>query len=283
MRVALRKHDRVAGDELHRRLAADLDVALALGDQVEDDDALGAGLEQRRRGVGARRLVAPRRGEPRLDEDRADQAHDAQRFATAHPSAASRLSMCNVDRRRVLDRARHRRAAIALLDQRAQRSAGTPCAAIRTCSCTSLRSRAASACRRHSVMPSRPRVSERLLARTSSAGELDAARRGAHRDARRRARCKAGAEQPARRHPVAAAAQLAGHVGRDFAAVGVTGDDRVLPRQRAVAGASSCRPMSGRRRSTISTRSMASATYCADMLISPRSSGAIVGASGPCA
>ena len=59
---------------------AHLDVALAFGDEVEDHDALGARLEQRRRGVGARRLVAPGRGEARLDEDGADEANDAQGF-----------------------------------------------------------------------------------------------------------------------------------------------------------------------------------------------------------
>ena len=58
---------------------------------------------------------------------------------------------------------------------------------------------------------------------------------------------------------------------------------RVLPSHRAVAGASSCRPMSGRLRNTVSTRSMASATYCADMMLSLGSCAAIVGASGPCA
>ena len=63
MGVALREEDRVAGDQAHRRLVADLDEALALGDQVEDHDALGAGLEERRGRVGARRLVAPGRGE----------------------------------------------------------------------------------------------------------------------------------------------------------------------------------------------------------------------------
>ncbi len=53
MRVALRKDDRVAGHQVHRRLVAHLDVALTFGDQMEDHDALGAGLEERRRGVGA--------------------------------------------------------------------------------------------------------------------------------------------------------------------------------------------------------------------------------------
>jgi hypothetical protein len=38
---------------MHRRLVADLDAALALGDQVKDYDALGAWLEQRRCGVRA--------------------------------------------------------------------------------------------------------------------------------------------------------------------------------------------------------------------------------------
>ena len=53
MRVALREHDGVAGDQVHRRLAVDLDVALAFGDQMEDHDALGARLQQRRGRVGA--------------------------------------------------------------------------------------------------------------------------------------------------------------------------------------------------------------------------------------
>jgi len=52
VRVALRKDDHVPGDEMHRRLAVHLDVALAFGDEMEDHDLLGTGLEQRRRGVG---------------------------------------------------------------------------------------------------------------------------------------------------------------------------------------------------------------------------------------
>ena len=57
MRVPLRKHDGVTGGEMHRWLAAaHLDVALAFGDEVEDDDALGARLEERRRGVRAGEL-----------------------------------------------------------------------------------------------------------------------------------------------------------------------------------------------------------------------------------
>ena len=56
-------------------------------------------------------------------------------------------------------------------------------------------------------------------------GELDAGRSGAHRNPRRGAGRQAGAQQPARGHLVAGAAQLAGHIGRDFDAVIVTGDD----------------------------------------------------------
>ena len=53
MRITLRKDDHIAGDEAHRRLTAQLDETLAFGDQVEDHHPLGAGLEKRRRRVGA--------------------------------------------------------------------------------------------------------------------------------------------------------------------------------------------------------------------------------------
>jgi hypothetical protein len=81
MRVTLRKHDGVTGGEMHRRLAAaHLDVALAFGDEVKDDDTLGARLQEGRCGVRGGRVVAPRRRELRLDEDGADEAHHAQGF-----------------------------------------------------------------------------------------------------------------------------------------------------------------------------------------------------------
>ena len=53
MRITLRKDDHIAGDEAHRRLTAQLDEALAFGDQVEDHHTLGAGFQQRRRRVCA--------------------------------------------------------------------------------------------------------------------------------------------------------------------------------------------------------------------------------------
>jgi hypothetical protein len=80
MRIALRKDDGVARAQMHRLFAIELDVALAFGDQVEDDDALGAGLEHRRRRVRAGRLVTPWRREPGVDENGADHPDDAQRL-----------------------------------------------------------------------------------------------------------------------------------------------------------------------------------------------------------
>jgi hypothetical protein len=78
MGVALGKQHHVPGTQAHRRIIAEFDVALAFGDQVKDHHPFGIGLQERGGGVGARRLVAPGRGEPGVDEDRTDQADDAQ-------------------------------------------------------------------------------------------------------------------------------------------------------------------------------------------------------------
>ena len=78
MGVALGENHHVAGVEQQRRIIPQFDVALALGDQVKDHHPFGAGLQERRRRVCARRLIAPGRGEPGVDENRADQADDAQ-------------------------------------------------------------------------------------------------------------------------------------------------------------------------------------------------------------
>jgi hypothetical protein len=93
VRITTWKDQRIASHQAHRRAVTEFDEAVALGDQVEDHDALGPGLQDRRDRVGARRLVAPRRGEPRMNEDRADQAHDAQRLGQGvHQPAPT--SMC---------------------------------------------------------------------------------------------------------------------------------------------------------------------------------------------
>jgi hypothetical protein len=78
--MTLRKNDRVARNKPYGRLIANLDETLAFGDQMEDHDTLRAGFKERRSRVCARGLVAPRRRKPRIDEDRADQAHSTQCF-----------------------------------------------------------------------------------------------------------------------------------------------------------------------------------------------------------
>ncbi|MNY18154.1 hypothetical protein D3C86_1515150 [compost metagenome] len=78
MGIALWKDHHVARTQQQRRVIAQFDVALALGDQVKDHHPLRIGLQKRRRRIGAGRLVAPGRGEPGVDEDRANQVHDAQ-------------------------------------------------------------------------------------------------------------------------------------------------------------------------------------------------------------
>jgi hypothetical protein len=80
MRVALRKDHDVPGDQMHRRLTIQFDEAFAFGDQVKNHYTLCAGLEDRYQGIRAWRLIAPGGSEPGLDEDRTDQAHDAERL-----------------------------------------------------------------------------------------------------------------------------------------------------------------------------------------------------------
>ena len=78
MRVALRKDHDVPGYQMHRRLIIQFDEAFAFGNQVKNHDTLRTGLEDRHQRIRARRLIAPGGSEPGLDEDGADQAHDAQ-------------------------------------------------------------------------------------------------------------------------------------------------------------------------------------------------------------
>jgi len=97
VRIALREQHHVAGDEFQRRLTVDFDEAFAFGDQVEDHHAFCAGLQQRRCGACAGRLVAPGRGELALDENRADQVHYAQGFGKrVHAQPASMRSCSGV-------------------------------------------------------------------------------------------------------------------------------------------------------------------------------------------
>jgi hypothetical protein len=78
MGIALGEDHHVARTQQQRRVIAQFHVAFALGDQVKDHHPFRIGLQKRRGGVGAGRLVAPGRGEPGVDKDRADQVHDAQ-------------------------------------------------------------------------------------------------------------------------------------------------------------------------------------------------------------
>ena len=221
MGMALREDHDVARAQAQRRLVLHLDPALALGDEVEDDDALGARLEQRRRRVGRRRLIAPGRGEARLDEDRADQADDAQAFPRGRPcDSGADVFDLEVERERALHRTRHRRAAAAFVDQRAQSLATRHPAR-----------RSAPAAARPAALPRRARrrrrpcracraVSVRLRARTSRWVSAMPCSDCRHRDRRCRARRQAGAEEPSGRDQVAAAAELGRHVARDLGAVG---------------------------------------------------------------
>ncbi|MOA03374.1 hypothetical protein D3C78_1228770 [compost metagenome] len=78
MGVALGEDHHVARTQMQRRVIAQFNVALTFGYQVKDHYPFRIGLQKRRGGVGAGRLVAPGRGEPGVDKDRADQMHDAQ-------------------------------------------------------------------------------------------------------------------------------------------------------------------------------------------------------------
>jgi hypothetical protein len=69
MSITLRKDDGIACNQAYRRLITKLYVALAFCDQMEDHDTLGTWLQQRRSRVGARGLITPGGGEPRVDED----------------------------------------------------------------------------------------------------------------------------------------------------------------------------------------------------------------------
>ncbi len=80
MRVAMRKQHRVACIQQHRRLTLQLNVTLALRNEVKDHDPLGAWLEQRCGRIRTRGPVAPGSGKSGVYENGAYQTHDAQSF-----------------------------------------------------------------------------------------------------------------------------------------------------------------------------------------------------------
>jgi hypothetical protein len=75
MSMTLREDHGVAGPEKHRGFGINLHEALTLGDKMKDHDPFGAGFEQRRRRIRARRLVTPRRAEAALDEYGTDKTY----------------------------------------------------------------------------------------------------------------------------------------------------------------------------------------------------------------
>jgi hypothetical protein len=94
MCVTLRKDNDVASTETHQRLAVNFHKTFTCRDEVEDDNTLGVRLEQPGCRVGWRRLITPRRSEPPLYEDSADQADNAQRFRERVHQLGS-ISMCS--------------------------------------------------------------------------------------------------------------------------------------------------------------------------------------------
>ena len=235
MRVAMRKDDDVAGHQAHRLPVGHLDEAFAFGDQVKDHDAFGTGFEQRSGGVGRWRLIAPGRREARLDEDRAHEVHDAK------------------DLRERVHRqwSRHHASSMSIRTSTVLGCA-TACemGAQRRPSSTSARSRvdATPGCRdahrdAQAGRPNGDRVAIGIhhpeqAARVRSAvgthferGECDSVGRRLHRDRGRGACRQPGAEHPARRDPVAGAAEFGRHVGRHHRPVGMARDDprAVLP------------------------------------------------------
>jgi hypothetical protein len=77
MGVALREHDDIASRQQQRRVIAQFDVTLAFGDQVKITTRSAFGS---RNGAALSALgdCSAGRGEPGVDENRADQAHDTQ-------------------------------------------------------------------------------------------------------------------------------------------------------------------------------------------------------------
>ena len=93
-------------------------------------------------------------------------------------------------------------------------------------------------------------------------GQGDALVRGLQRDRRRRARSDAGAKEPPGVTPSPLPANSAGMSVAISVPLACVLSTRVPLCHRAVAGASSCRPFSGRRCSTDSIRSIAAAIAC---------------------
>ena len=78
MRVAVRKHHDVAGEQLHRRPAGNAGPATALRDRVVLDHVLDAAHQQRRELLRRRRLGGPVAAAADVEEHGAAQAHAAQ-------------------------------------------------------------------------------------------------------------------------------------------------------------------------------------------------------------
>src|SRR5258706_15032404 len=150
---------------MHRRRIPELDVTLAFGDQVKDHQPLGTGLQQWRHRVGTLRLIAPRRGKSGIDKDGADQAHHAQGL---REGVHYTISMCKVIGTAFFNAAYTGEQPTPPSTSMRNRSGATSRAAIRTRNCRS-RGPAWTGPPSASDIPSRPRVSERLLATTSSA------------------------------------------------------------------------------------------------------------------
>ena len=197
-----------------------------------------------------RRLIAPGRGEPRLDEDGADEAHDAQGF---RQRVHARLTESRRRWRAPPAPRSRRRWKSASSDScprpaRAVARGSTRRAAMRTTSCDVARpgvhARAFGIRHAEKSAQVRAAASPRLRARRARFP----LRRRAHRDARGGARREPGAEQPARRDFVAGRRPTRSAC-RSPSACRSRGSprSRVPPSQRAEAGASACTPTSGRR------------------------------------
>ncbi len=70
VRVAVRKRDQITGRHRHGLAPGELDVRIALAQQVVDDHVIAAVLEHGRERAGLRRQPLPRLGELRVEEDR---------------------------------------------------------------------------------------------------------------------------------------------------------------------------------------------------------------------
>jgi hypothetical protein len=80
MSIAARKQDNIASDQARGWLIGQLNETFAFGDQMKNHHALGVRFKQRRYGISAWRLIAPRRCKFGLDENGTDQAHHAKNF-----------------------------------------------------------------------------------------------------------------------------------------------------------------------------------------------------------